>query len=169
MFKVNSPPPPPEKPVAGKPKPQYWSHYLQSKVARAKERLEAELKMPTAEAEGGAATTADLEHLDEGDAKIEIGEVSADEAQAKHDANRHYRHPVSLVQCLCKLPKRPRKNSHVGGRVHGDLFARVEYRRRARQDLGHASRKDHVPCCQEQRWEQSVVASWSLRIEAGSR
>ena len=59
MFKVNSPPPPPEKPVAGKPKPQYWSHYLQSKVARAEERLEAELKRPTAEAEGGAATTAE--------------------------------------------------------------------------------------------------------------
>ena len=51
LFKVNSPPPPPEKPVSGKPRPQYWSHYLQSKVVRAKERLEAEMKTATSEAE----------------------------------------------------------------------------------------------------------------------
>ncbi|KZT57744.1 hypothetical protein CALCODRAFT_405085, partial [Calocera cornea HHB12733] len=42
LFKQNSPPPPPE---AGKPAPKVpppYSHYLQSKVVRAKERIEAE-------------------------------------------------------------------------------------------------------------------------------
>ena len=44
LFKANSPPPPPENPPPGRQKPQYWSLYLQSKVLRAKERIEAELK-----------------------------------------------------------------------------------------------------------------------------
>lgn len=44
LFKANSPPPPPENPPPGRQKPQYWSLYLQSKVVRAKERIEAELK-----------------------------------------------------------------------------------------------------------------------------
>ena len=45
LFKANSPPPPPEKPAAGTKKPsiQAYSHYLQSKVVKARERLEAEL------------------------------------------------------------------------------------------------------------------------------
>jgi len=45
LFKANSLPPPPEKPVQGRAKPIFHSHYLQSKVVRAKERLEAELKV----------------------------------------------------------------------------------------------------------------------------
>ncbi|THH08301.1 hypothetical protein EW145_g2795 [Phellinidium pouzarii] len=57
LFKANSPPPPPEKPPTGRPRPQYWSHYLQSKVVRAKERLEAELKV-IVEAEGTASKAA---------------------------------------------------------------------------------------------------------------
>ncbi|EJD02834.1 protein transporter [Fomitiporia mediterranea MF3/22] len=58
LFKVNSPPPPPEKPVASsRARSQYWSHYLQSKVVRAKERLEAEMKTSVeAEAELTAKT-----------------------------------------------------------------------------------------------------------------
>ncbi|PSR72843.1 hypothetical protein PHLCEN_2v11292 [Hermanssonia centrifuga] len=50
MFKANSPPPPPAKPAAGKKAvlPAY-SHYLQSKVVRALERIEAENKMAEAE------------------------------------------------------------------------------------------------------------------------
>ncbi|KAI0339824.1 hypothetical protein BDW22DRAFT_1360845 [Trametopsis cervina] len=44
MFKANARPPPPAKPAAGAkkaPEPAY-SHYLQSKVFRARERIEAE-------------------------------------------------------------------------------------------------------------------------------
>ncbi|EJF65481.1 hypothetical protein DICSQDRAFT_144130 [Dichomitus squalens LYAD-421 SS1] len=46
LFKQNSPPPPPEKavPKSSKQAAPAYSHYLQSKVVRAKERLDAELK-----------------------------------------------------------------------------------------------------------------------------
>ncbi|KAG6813641.1 hypothetical protein H0H92_008878 [Tricholoma furcatifolium] len=44
LFKANSPAPAPEKPVRGKALPPSNSHYLQSKVFRARERIEAELK-----------------------------------------------------------------------------------------------------------------------------
>ncbi|KAH7339602.1 hypothetical protein B0J17DRAFT_655912 [Rhizoctonia solani] len=49
LFKQNSPPPPPEPGSAAakskkSPAPT-WSHYLQSKVVRARERLEAEAKV----------------------------------------------------------------------------------------------------------------------------
>ncbi|KAH9485352.1 Mitochondrial import inner membrane translocase subunit tim16 [Psilocybe cubensis] len=49
LFKANSPPPPPEKPVPGKKAvaPTH-SHYLQSKVFRARERIEAEMKIAEA-------------------------------------------------------------------------------------------------------------------------
>ncbi|KAM5538916.1 hypothetical protein V8D89_007411 [Ganoderma adspersum] len=51
LFKQNSPPPPPEKPVprSSKTMPPAHSHYLQSKVVRARERLDAELKASLAE------------------------------------------------------------------------------------------------------------------------
>ncbi|KAG6842119.1 hypothetical protein C0991_002773, partial [Blastosporella zonata] len=46
LFKVNSPAPAPEKkPMKGKSAPPTNSHYLQSKVFRARERIEAELKL----------------------------------------------------------------------------------------------------------------------------
>lgn len=54
LFKINSPPPPPEKgakPAAGKKTLAYYSHYLQSKVVRARERLEAESKLAEAPAD----------------------------------------------------------------------------------------------------------------------
>ncbi|KZT66362.1 hypothetical protein DAEQUDRAFT_695676 [Daedalea quercina L-15889] len=46
LFKANSPPPPPPKPQPGQraPPPLAWSHYIQSKVVRARERIEAETK-----------------------------------------------------------------------------------------------------------------------------
>jgi import inner membrane translocase subunit TIM16 len=46
LFKVNSPLPKPDKPLTGKQStlPSH-SHYLQSKVFRARERIEAELKV----------------------------------------------------------------------------------------------------------------------------
>ncbi|OCH84541.1 protein transporter, partial [Obba rivulosa] len=59
LFKANSPPPAPAKPAAatsrgGKQPPSHaYSHYLQSKVVRARERIEAEMKLaeePVAEA-----------------------------------------------------------------------------------------------------------------------
>ncbi|KDN45190.1 hypothetical protein RSAG8_05105, partial [Rhizoctonia solani AG-8 WAC10335] len=48
LFKQNSPPPPPESGSAAKSKKApapAWSHYLQSKVVRARERLEAEAQV----------------------------------------------------------------------------------------------------------------------------
>ncbi|KAG6816972.1 hypothetical protein H0H87_001287 [Tephrocybe sp. NHM501043] len=56
LFKANSPAPPPEKPLPrGKSAPPTNSHYLQSKVFRARERIEAELKLgDTATAEATA-------------------------------------------------------------------------------------------------------------------
>ena len=53
LFKANSPPPPPENPAPAKGRKvqPVHSHYLQSKVVRAKERLEAELKAELAEKE----------------------------------------------------------------------------------------------------------------------
>ncbi|KAH7925960.1 protein transporter [Leucogyrophana mollusca] len=65
LFKVNSPRPPPEAPKAGaragkQPAPPAHSHYLQSKVIRAKERIEAELKVAVEEDTGapGSGTSA---------------------------------------------------------------------------------------------------------------
>ncbi|KAI0645567.1 Pam16-domain-containing protein [Trametes meyenii] len=49
LFKQNSPPEKPPKPAQGKTTVPTQSHYLQSKVVRAKERLEAELKADLAE------------------------------------------------------------------------------------------------------------------------
>lgn len=57
LFKVNSPPPAPEKgakPAAGKKTLAFYSHYLQSKVVRARERLEAESKLAETPAEAEA-------------------------------------------------------------------------------------------------------------------
>jgi len=46
LFKANSPPPPPEKPIRGKVVAALaHSHYLQSKLVRARERIEAEFKV----------------------------------------------------------------------------------------------------------------------------
>ncbi|RPD78810.1 hypothetical protein L226DRAFT_532114 [Lentinus tigrinus ALCF2SS1-7] len=44
LFKANSPPAAPAKPASGRQAPPAHSHYLQSKVVRARERLDAELK-----------------------------------------------------------------------------------------------------------------------------
>ncbi|KAF9051046.1 hypothetical protein BDZ89DRAFT_1056934 [Hymenopellis radicata] len=47
LLKANSPPPPLPKGTTGKaPPPKPHSHYIQSKVVRARERIEAELKGP---------------------------------------------------------------------------------------------------------------------------
>jgi import inner membrane translocase subunit TIM16 len=50
LFKINSPPPKPEQPAAVKQTQIYHSLYLQSKVFRALERLEAEVKLASQEA-----------------------------------------------------------------------------------------------------------------------
>jgi import inner membrane translocase subunit TIM16 len=49
LFKVNSLPPKVEQPPAGKQTQIYHSHYLQSKIFRALERLEAESKLASQE------------------------------------------------------------------------------------------------------------------------
>ncbi|KAG8711814.1 hypothetical protein FRC11_001770 [Ceratobasidium sp. 423] len=62
LFKQNSPPPPPEPESAAakskKTQVPSWSHYLQSKVVRARERLEAEAQV---EAEDGPNAKAERE------------------------------------------------------------------------------------------------------------
>ena len=59
LFKVNAPLPKPDKPLTGKQTtlPSH-SHYLQSKVFRARERIEAELKVgdPPPEIPGGSGS-----------------------------------------------------------------------------------------------------------------
>ncbi|KAI0329689.1 protein transporter [Cubamyces sp. BRFM 1775] len=56
LFKANSPPEKPPKPASGKTPIPTHSHYLQSKVVRAKERLEAELQAPAEENAASAST-----------------------------------------------------------------------------------------------------------------
>ncbi|KIM69313.1 hypothetical protein SCLCIDRAFT_1208713 [Scleroderma citrinum Foug A] len=67
LFKANSPRPAPDPPASGQragkqPAPPTYSHYLQSKVVRARERIEAETK------------------LAQGDAKTESAHHAADSA-----------------------------------------------------------------------------------------
>ncbi|KAK7035525.1 mitochondrial import inner membrane translocase subunit TIM16 [Paramarasmius palmivorus] len=63
LFKANSPPPPPEKPATGakaKAQPAH-SHYLQSKVVRARERIEAELEIASENPDAQATKSADAQ------------------------------------------------------------------------------------------------------------
>ncbi|EIW83173.1 protein transporter [Coniophora puteana RWD-64-598 SS2] len=59
LFKVNSPKPTPKAestgPKARQPAPPAYSHYLQSKVFRARERIEAEMRATVEEAAGPAS------------------------------------------------------------------------------------------------------------------
>lgn len=45
LFKANSPPPSPPQPTSTRTTSPSYSHYLQSKVVRARERIEAEIKL----------------------------------------------------------------------------------------------------------------------------
>ncbi|KIK67063.1 hypothetical protein GYMLUDRAFT_69258 [Collybiopsis luxurians FD-317 M1] len=62
LFKANEPPPSPPKPTTPSPRgksiAQYQSHYIQSKVVRARERIEAENKM-IAETDSAADTSSE--------------------------------------------------------------------------------------------------------------
>ncbi|KAG9316721.1 protein transporter [Chiua virens] len=63
LFKVNAPRPPPDPPASGSragrpPPPPAHSHYLQSKVVRAHERIEAEMRMAQEDAPAGATKPA---------------------------------------------------------------------------------------------------------------
>lgn len=71
-----------------------------------------------------------LEHLDKRDAEVEIGEVSADQAQAEQDDNG-------------------KDGSLVGLHVHGDIVSRVKQRGVARHELCDNGSKRHMPCCEE--------------------
>jgi hypothetical protein len=70
-----------------------------------------------------------LQHLNEGDAQIEIGLVSTDQAQTEEEADREDGAEVDLAG-------------------HLDSFASIEKSRGFRQELGHERRKNHVPCRQ---------------------
>lgn len=73
---------------------------------------------------------AHLEHLDEGDGEVEVGDVAANERQREHDTNGDNGAQVDLTG-------------------HGNLLARVEDCGEAGEDLGHQSRKAQVPCCED--------------------
>jgi len=45
LFKANSSPPSPPQPTSSRTTSPTYSHYLQSKVVRARERIEAEMKL----------------------------------------------------------------------------------------------------------------------------
>ena len=71
-----------------------------------------------------------LEHLDKGDTEVEVGLVTADQAQTEEETDGD-------------------NGAEVDASVHGHLLARVEDGGEAGQDLRHDGRKDEVPCCQE--------------------
>jgi hypothetical protein len=69
-----------------------------------------------------------LEHLDEGDAQIEIDHVAAHQAGAVQQADGH-------------------NGAQVGAPRHLDVLAAVEELGRPRQDLGRDGSEDEVPTC----------------------
>nr|POE98597.1 hypothetical protein CFP56_77529 [Quercus suber] len=83
--------------------------------------------------EGCAAVTAGgayLEHLDKGDGKIEVSEVTADEGQGEHDADGN-------------------DGAKVDAARHGHVLARVEHGGEARHELGHDGGEQQMPCGEE--------------------
>lgn len=73
-----------------------------------------------------------LQHLDEGNAQIQISHVTADQTQTEHQADGD-------------------DSAEVDTARHLDRLAAVEEVGGAGQDLGHDSRKGQVPCCKDDR------------------
>lgn len=94
----------------------------------------------------------DLEHLDEGNAQIEVSEVTEDQAQTEHDADWYNGLPI-LVVSRRKLNSAAQihiANSHVSVGVHGHLVARIKGGSKFSQKLRHQRSEGHVPCRQKQ-------------------
>lgn len=121
---------------------------------------------------GPRAASTCLEHLDEGDGEVKVGNVSADQTQAEHDTDgdngapwRPYKSvqiPTSVIRA--PLPAELSHHSHVGLSVHGNLVPRIKGGSALGHDLGHGGRKHHVPCCQE---EGCSIVSGGVLVEAG--
>lgn len=70
-----------------------------------------------------------LQHLDEGNAQVQICHVTADQTQTEHQTNGDNCAEVDTAR-------------------HLDRLAAVENGGEAGQKLGHDGRKGQVPCCQ---------------------
>ena len=71
-----------------------------------------------------------LKHLDEGDTEVQVGQVAANQAQRKHDTNRH-------------------NGPQVHSPRHRYLLPRVEHGGEARHELCHDRREEQMPCREE--------------------
>lgn len=71
-----------------------------------------------------------LEHLDEGDRKVEICEVTANERQREHDTDWD-------------------DGAQVHSAGHGDLLSRIQHSCESGETLGHDGRKGQMPCCED--------------------
>jgi hypothetical protein len=71
-----------------------------------------------------------LEHLNKSHTQVQVGLVTADQTHAEEDANRD-------------------NGSQIDTAVHGHLLSRVKDGGEASEDLGHDSREDQMPCCEE--------------------
>ena len=90
-----------------------------------------------------------LNHLNEGDGEVEVGEVTANERQREEDTNGN-------------------NGSKVDSAVHGDLLPRIQDCGETSEDLGADGRKTEMPCCEENR-EACKVMSWnSMAVAQGA-
>jgi len=74
-------------------------------------------------------SSAHLEHLNEGDTKIEVGKITTDQRHGEHESDGH-------------------NGAQIDSASHWDLLSRVEGCREAGHDLGHEGRESQVPCCE---------------------
>ena len=81
-----------------------------------------------------------LDHLDEGDREVEVGEVTADERQREEDTNGN-------------------NGSKVDSAVHGNLLSGIQDCGETSEDLGADGCKTEMPCCEED-GEACRVMSW---------
>ena len=71
-----------------------------------------------------------LEHLNERDREVQVGDVTANKRKREHDTNGDDSAQVDLSG-------------------HGNLLARVQDSGEAGKTLGHQSRETQVPCCKD--------------------
>lgn len=71
-----------------------------------------------------------LEHLDKGNAQVEVGHVTANQAQTEHYTDRD-------------------DSAEVDTAGHLDLLAAIEDSSGASEDLGHDSSERQMPCCED--------------------
>jgi hypothetical protein len=101
-------------------------------------------------------SSAYLQHLDEGNTEVEIGQVTADKRQAEHDTDGDNGTTIRDTSVSSNLPRSSPDTiyivdySRIGAGGHGDLVAGVQDGGELGQTLGHGSSEDHVPCCEEE-------------------